>query len=226
MDGDHRQVGVALEAGGGVGALVAVGGRAAVRLQQGYGAERLRGLHADQVLGHRAQVAAEQPRQLHDGQRPAVLAGGRDRGLEQLRAGQRPGAVVDRDHVDLAGLDVLGQGLQRRPLRGVPGGAAGHQPDLAVTQQRGHGLADGVLVAGADAEHQPRHVRDRQRGAHRAGRARWCRRAAAAPCWCPRRPGCRTRRRGSRRRRARANCYMPVARTGVRGNTPSLGSAT
>ena len=138
-----------------------------MRLQQGYGAEGLRGLHADQVVGHRAQVAAQQPGQLHDGERPAVLAGGRDRRLEQRRPGQRPGTVVHRDDVDLAGVDVLGQRLQRRPLRGVPGGAAGHQADLALTEQRRDRLADGVLVAGADAEHQPHQVRHRQRGAHR-----------------------------------------------------------
>ncbi len=58
MDRDDGQVGVALEAGGGVGALEAVRGRAAVRRQQRRGAERLRGLYADQVVGDRAQVAA------------------------------------------------------------------------------------------------------------------------------------------------------------------------
>ena len=160
----------------------------------------------------RAQVAAEQPRQLHDGQRPAVLAGGRDRGLEQRRAGQRPGTVVHRDHVDAPASMSSASACERRPLRGVPGGPAGDQPDLAVPQQRRDGLADGVLVARADAEHQPHHVRDRRARRAPTGRARWCRRGGAAPCWSPRRPGCRSRRRGSRRRRARTNCYMPVAR--------------
>ena len=92
------------EAGGGVGAVEAVGVGPRVRREQVGGPERLRGLHPVQLARPRsAPVERQQPRQRDDRDRAAVLAGGRDGGLEEGRAGQRSGAVVDRDHVHLAG---------------------------------------------------------------------------------------------------------------------------
>ena len=56
---------------------------------------------------------AQQVGERDDRDRPAVLAGGGDGRGEQVGPGQRPRPVVDGDHVDLAGLDVGGQGPQR-----------------------------------------------------------------------------------------------------------------
>ena len=48
----------------------------------------------------------------------------------------------------------------------MPGDAARDQPDLAVAQQRGHGVPDRGLVPGADADHQPHDFGEGQRRTH------------------------------------------------------------
>ena len=137
-----------------------------MRIEQGCGAEGLRGLHAGQAAGDPAQVPAQQTGEVDDRQRTAVLAGGGQGLLEQGGPRQRPGAVVDRDDVEAPGVHVVGEGPERVPLGGVPRGAAGHEQHLAVAEQRCDRLPDAVLVALPDDDHQPLEVRYAERREH------------------------------------------------------------
>jgi nitrite reductase (NADH) small subunit len=166
VDSHDGQLAVALEAGCGVRALEALCCRTLVRLQEGCCAERLRGLHADELTGEPAQVAAEEPGEVDHGQCATVFARRGQRLLEQLRAGQGAGPVVDGHHVDQPGPDVVSQGEEGGVLRSVPGGAPRHHPHLAVSEERTHGVPHSVLVARADAEDQPHHVGDGQRSSY------------------------------------------------------------
>ena len=127
----HRQIAVALDAVRGVGADEPVLLGPVIRLQEGSGEERLRGLHGDHA-GQRLVGAVERGEVLlvTHRDRPAVFGGGGDDVAEEPRPGQRAGRVVDHDDIDLAGGDGGRERLERHPLRGVPAVAAGHDLDI------------------------------------------------------------------------------------------------
>ena len=164
---------------------------------------------------------ASRPGSADDRDRAAVLARGRDRGREQVRTGQRPGAVVDRDHVDLAGVDRGPSARSAahseacrvappstRPTSAPPRYGASASADLVAARR---GAPPRGRTRGTPLERRSRRAPTRPA---RAGR-----RAGAAPCWSRHRRANRSRRRGSRRRRAPAEsrsgsgecfhgCYM------------------
>ena len=101
--------------------------------------------------------------------------------------GQRPGPVVDRDHVDLAGLDVGAQ--RRRAPRhsescrvGPPSTSSASGPPRCVLHQPAHGVPSSS--AGATTTTRSTY-RQGAGGAQRPGQHRRPRAAAAAPCWSP-----------------------------------------
>ena len=176
-----------------------------------------------------------QARQRRGGQRAAVLAGGVEHRREQRRGGEGPGAVVDRDDVQVAGVDLGGQHLERLPLRVVPGRPAGHEQRLPRHRARARRRPGrpSPRRPGRPARPGVRRRRRAPRAPTRRGRGRH--RAGAAPCWCPRPRGCPSRRRGSRRRRARptvartsARIHMVVTQRASRRNeaVPTFGSVT
>ena len=130
LDRDDGHLAVGRQAAGRVGRLEAVRPRGPVRGEQVGRAERLRRLDPDQPLGQRGPVEVDQVVERRDRDRATVLGGRGQHALVEVPARERPGGVVHRDHVDLAGLDVVGQQGERPPLRGVPGLAAGHHRHL------------------------------------------------------------------------------------------------
>ena len=176
----------------------------------------------------------------HHGDRPAVLPGGRDRGREELDARERPGAVVDRHDVDLAGLDLRGQDPQRVGLRVVAGGAAAPRPARRARRGGADGRGHVVVLPGRHHEHHPVHARQRPARCAPTSPAPGRRAAAAGPCSARPRPGCPIRRRGSRRRRCggghgrecrrgtarpAAGVFTAVTRRNTGENSGVLGSA-
>ena len=114
----------------------------------------------------------------------------------QLWAGERPGGVVDRDHVDLVVLDVVGEDPQRLPLRVVSLLAAVDDPEVVGAEVRGDRLGDRVPVLAAYDEDDAVHARDVEDGAHRAGQDRDPVEREQHLVGLGARRGCRTRRRG------------------------------
>ena len=111
------------------------------------GPERLRRLHADQAGGGGSSRAVREPGHRDDRECAAVLLGRGDHLAPQRGGGERPGRVVDGDDVELAGLDVVGQGLEGPPLRLVPGGAALDHPEVVLPEVGGDRLGDLVPFA-------------------------------------------------------------------------------
>ena len=148
---DDRQVGVRLDAGGGVGARrsrrprrAAVGRRAAVRRGTPAGV-----CTPTRPVGAPAAVAVDQAAARHaPGSRRRARARRGPPRLEQRRVGQRTGGVVDRDHVELAALDVRARAPQGRATPRRAGSPRRRPPRPPVV---GAGAADrfahGVLVA-------------------------------------------------------------------------------
>ena len=209
-DGGDPQVGVPLQAAGGVGALEAVRRRpprrprAALRPGTPEGsAPPTRSPSVD-----RSAVGADGPRTKgYDGQRAAVLARGRDRGREQAR--RRPAAGPPSWTATtsiVAGLDL------RRAAPGAPptprraGSRRPRRPRTSPSPRCGvHGRGHGVLLAGPGHEQHPANVRpgparsaaDQASTGALAERQQHLVDLGADP-----RAGCR--RRGSRRRRTRS----------------------
>ena len=87
-----------------------------------------------------------EPRRLEDRDRAAVLGGGVDDELPQLRPCERAGRVVDRDHVDLVVLDLAREHLERLPLRVVPLLPTVDHPEVVGAEVGGDGFGDRVTV--------------------------------------------------------------------------------
>ena len=132
-----RSVGVALQAGGGVGAgeAVAVGPRCRPRAASP--ARNACGV-CTAAASRTAPVAARAGPDGHDRDRPAVRRGPRSStALEQRGAGERAGAVVDGDDVDGAALDRRRAARAGRPTPSRGGSPARHQQHLAVAEVTG-----------------------------------------------------------------------------------------
>ena len=89
----------------------------------------------------------------------------------EVGRGEGPGRVVHRDHVDLAGLDGVGEQAEGLPLRRVPRLPAGHHRDLGRVggEVRLDRRAHGLLLAVAHHQHHPSYAGDGAGGRHRAG---------------------------------------------------------
>ncbi len=83
---------------------------------------------------------------------------------EEGRGGQRPCAVVDRDGIDPAGVDVLAERLQRRRLRGVPTGASLDEGHLPLAELGTDGGGDRLLLARRADHHHAAHALDAEGG--------------------------------------------------------------
>ena len=112
-------------------------------------------------------VGGDESGQRYDGDGSAMHPGGGDRRLEERPAGKGSGAVMDRDDVDRAGLDVGGQHRQGVPLRPVPGLAAVEDRDLVVAQVRSHGVGHHPGLTGLHDQHHAAYVGQRERVADR-----------------------------------------------------------
>ncbi len=91
---------------------------------------------------------------------------------EEGATGEGAGAVVDRDDVDLAPLDLAREDPQGGVLGPVAGVATGDDEHLVVAEVGPEGLADRGLLAVAHHDDHASYVVEGERVAHRPGEDR------------------------------------------------------
>ncbi len=117
---------------------------------------------------------------------------------KRVGRGERPGGVVDRDHIDLAGVDVLTERSQGLVLRVVPLGATVDEPDVVRAEMRCERRGDLGTVLRADDHDDPVDALDLEGRAHAVREHRRPVEPRAGPCCARRRPVDRSRRRARR----------------------------